>query len=293
MDKVYAAIDVGTNSIRMLAAKVQGGKLLPLQSKMQITRIGQGVGTSRKLLAEPMSRSLRALKEYSAALQEIGVDSLRIVATSAVREAVNAPEFIELAAQIGLSVEIISGETEAQLSFAGVTRGLTDVANPTVLDIGGGSTEFIWAESNRIQVYSVPLGAVKIAENPLVLRELPILCAGILAELLNRKESSLVGVGGTVTTLAAIEQRLAVYQPERVHGFILQRSVVENLLKSLSALSLAERRTVVGLQPERADIILAGTALLLEIMKSTGQSQLVVSESDLLQGIIWGLADAV
>ena len=292
MGKVYAAIDVGTNSIRMLAAKVQGDKLLPLQSKMKTTRIGQGVGSSRKLLSEPMARSLKTLQEYSAALQEIGVDGLRIVATSAVREAVNAPEFIEMAARIGLSVEIISGETEAQLSFTGVTRGLGDVSDPTVLDIGGGSTEFIWVDSNRIQVRSVPLGAVKLAENPLALSELPILYAGVLAELLNRKESSLVGVGGTVTTLAAIEQRLAVYQPERVHGFILQRSVVENLLKSLSALSVAERRTVVGLQPERADIILAGTALLLEIMERTGQSKLVVSESDLLQGIIWSLADA-
>lgn len=292
MGKVYAAIDVGTNSIRMLVAKVQGGKLLPLLSKMQITRIGQGAGTSRVLLPEPMTRSLKTLQEYSAALQEIGVDGLRIVATSAVREAVNAPEFIELAARIGLLVEIVSGETEAQLSFTGVTRGLDAVTDPTVLDIGGGSTEFIWTESNRIQVYSVPLGAVKIAENPSALGELPILCAGVWAGLSNRKESSLVGVGGTITTLAAIEQKLAVYQPERVHGFILQRSVVEKLLKSLSAMSLAERRMVVGLQPERADIILAGTALLSEIMERTGQSELVVSESDLLQGVIWSLADA-
>ena len=292
MGKVYAAIDVGTNSIRMLAAKVQGGKILPLQTKMQITRIGQGAGISRKLLAEPMARSLKTLQEYSADLQKIGVDGLRIVATSAVREAVNAPQFIELAARIGLLVEIISGETEAQLSFDGVTRGLAEVADPTVLDIGGGSTEFIWAGLNRIQVYSVPLGAVKIAENPSTLGELPILCAKVWAELLSRKASSLVGVGGTITTLAAIEQRLAVYQPERVHGFILQRSVVEKLLKSLSAMSLAERKTVVGLQPERADIILAGTALLLEIMERTGQSELVVSESDLLQGVIWSLADA-
>lgn len=291
MEKIYAAIDVGTNSVRMLAAKVQGNKLLPLLSKMQTTRIGQGVGTAQKLQPEPIARTLATLREYAAALQAIGVDGLRIVTTSAVREALNATEFIGRAAGLGLSVEIISAEVEAQLSFAGVARGLAEVADPTVLDIGGGSTEFIWQEPNQIKVYSVPLGAVKLAENPLAINELPGLYANVLLELLNRKEAVLVGVGGTITTLAAIKQQLAVYQPDRVHGFILERTMVKNLHKFLSALSLAERRAVVGLQPERADIILAGTALLWEIMVRTDQDKLVVSTSDLLQGIIWDLAD--
>jgi len=292
MGKVFGAIDVGTNSIRMLVAEMQDNQIIPRQYKLQTTRIGQGVGNSRYLLPTAIDRTIRVLQEYSAEMNQIGVDGLRTVATSAVREAENSSEFLNEADRIGLNVEVISGEAEAQLSFVGVTRGLTGVTDPTVLDIGGGSTEFIWAEQGRLQVFSVPVGAVRLTENPLVSLGTQKLWLKVFEQLLTRKQTSLVGVGGTVTTLAAIEQRLAVYQPELVHGFILQRQVVRRILECLSSLPLQERQRVVGLQPERADIIIAGSTLLLEIMERMGKSEVIVSESDLLQGLIWSLADS-
>jgi exopolyphosphatase/guanosine-5'-triphosphate,3'-diphosphate pyrophosphatase len=242
------------------------------------------------LLPEAISRTLQVLQEYYLEMKQMEVDEFRVVATSAVREAENAQEFVDEAGRIGLDVEVITGENEARLSFVGATRGLAGVKDPTVLDIGGGSTEFIWEEHGLLRSFSLPLGAVRLTENPTVPLDTQDALVQVFALLKERRESFLVGVGGTITTLAAIELGLIVYQPELVHGYVLRQKAVQQILEHLASLSFSERQQVAGLQPERADIIIAGGTLLLHIMERTGRTEIIVSESDLLQGLIWKMA---
>lgn len=290
---VYGAIDVGTNSTRLYIGKVEGEIIKPLQLNLETTRIGQGIGSSRYLCLEAMERTLQVLLEYHKEMKKWGVIDYRIVATSAVREAENSEEFLKKASSFGLNIEVISGKEEAELSYLGVKRGLSQVKNPTVVDIGGGSTEFIWSDAGELKVYSVPVGAVRLMENPEVFADIQKTWASLLEQMSSRRQSFLVGVGGTITTLAAIEQGLKVYQPELVHGYTLQRNKIETIYHKLASLTLEERQQIPGLQPERADIILAGISLLLKILRDTGETQLIVSESDLLQGIIWSITNKI
>lgn len=281
---------MGTNSVRLLIACREGEQLVPLHREIETTRIGAGTRATGWLSPEGEARTLAVLKRYREVLAAWLVDRTRAVATSAVREASNGAEFVKRASRtLGFPLEVISGWEEAYLSYQGAAHGLPGVKRPLVVDIGGGSTELTWLKDGKLQAHSLPLGAVGVTENPSLLNLLDDY-QPLLAELAEQREITLVGVGGTATTLAAIEQGMTVYDPQRVQGYPLERAAVERIWRRLAELPLAERRLVAGLQPARADIILAGISILLEIMRRAGKDWLVVGESDLLYGIVWELS---
>ncbi len=292
----YAAIDVGTNSTRLLVARVESSRLVPEFFTLRTCRIGEGMSKAEGLQPEPVARTLRVLQEYHQLIRDCGVEKVRVVATSAVREAPNAAEFISRAQrETGFNVEVISGEEEAFLNYLGVCRGLPNLKSGVVVDIGGGSTEFTYLVANssgtRLCCQSVPLGAVRLTEKPLLLEGILALLKSVLEEIKSLPQKSLVGVGGTITNLAAVDQSLAFYDPEKVHGYYLSADAVTRILFFLAAKNKEERKNVPGLQPERADIIVAGTMILWTILNYLQVPGIVVSEADILHGIIWQLAE--
>lgn len=287
----YAAVDVGTNSTRLLIADIEAGRLVPVHRRLEITRLGQGLGLCRnKLDPAAVSRTAAVLEVFSTVIAAYQADGIRAVATSAVRDAENAPEFTNLIRErTGLRLEVISGEEEAFLSYLGATAGFAS-SNLAVVDIGGGSTELIWAASGKPVCRSLDLGAVRLTEQGMTLPETLADLERVFREIALEPGPNLVGVGGTITTLAAIDQRLSVYDPGKTHGYFLSRQAAENLLAFLSSLTLAERRRVPGLQPERADIIVAGTVILVALLQGFRSSGITVSEADILHGLILSLS---
>lgn len=289
----FGALDIGSNSIRILIGRIEEGRLCCHYYGMESTRLGAGLKSSGRLSADGRARSLQVLKQYRQILDSLKVNQCRAVATAAVREAADGGEFIRMAsAALGRQIEIISGQEEAELSYQGVVSGLPAIYCPLVLDIGGGSSELIWEENRVIRAFSIPLGAVKIAEDAARLRELEE-WSELWTQLHSRSAQDLVVVGGTATTLAAIDLGLAKYQPELVQGYRLTRERIRAIANCLAEMPLPERRQVPGLQPERADIILAGIELLLALMDWTKQAAIIVAESDLLHALIWRQAESV
>jgi exopolyphosphatase/guanosine-5'-triphosphate,3'-diphosphate pyrophosphatase len=287
----FAAIDIGTNSVRLLIARLHNRTLKPELRTLRMCRLGEGMTRGEGLRPQAIARTLQSLQEFSGLLRLHGVHQVRTVATSAAREAPNAALFVEqVRLQTGLMVEVISGEEEAYLSFLGACQSLPGVKQGTVVDIGGGSTEITFpsaagqpdAQTSR----SIPLGAVRLTEHPLLLSEIILKLKPALEDLQTRGPIPLIGAGGTITTLAAVDQALAVYDPERVHGYRLPRAAVERILFFLATKTNQERKQISGLQPERSDIIVAGTTILWAILGILKAEQITVSEADLLDGII-------
>lgn len=298
---LYAAIDIGTNSTRLLLAKLKHGQISTVYKDLHITRLGTGMTRGRELPASAVEHTISVLYNYRQVIDEYQVSRWRVVATSVVREADNASAFIVAVYRAtGLKVEIIPGEEEAQLSYLGVCQALPGVAYPVVVDIGGGSTEFTFStlqagdnppkleqggEDFALHNYSIPLGAVRLTEQPRLLSQILPLFRPVLEEIGSQRQP-LVGVGGTVTTLAAIDQALQPYDSERVQGYRLTRDSINRILFELSAKDSEERMKVPGLQPERADIIVAGTTIIWAIIGYLGRPYLTASEADILHGII-------
>ncbi len=294
--KTYAAIDIGTNSTRLLIAEVKDGKVHPKLAALRMSRVGEGMVKGEGLLPEPVDRTIRALQEFARLIGQHGVSRWRVVATSAVREASNAAEFAaRVREETGLRLDVIGGEEEAYLSYIGACRALPGIDCGVVLDIGGGSTEFTYrgpgeGREKALRCRSIPVGAVRLTERPLLLDDLLALMKEVLDEIKGLRIDNIIGVGGTVTTLAAVDQSLAVYAWERVHGYFLSQAAVERILFSLAAKTTRERREVPGLQPERADIIVAGTTILWAILGYLAAPGITVSEADILHGIILELS---
>ncbi|MBC7106147.1 MAG: Ppx/GppA family phosphatase [Firmicutes bacterium] len=279
-------IDVGTNSVRLLVADVNGRRVATVRRALAITRLGEGIG-DRMLRPAAISRTLKTLAEFRELAAGAGAEKLIVVGTSAVREAENRREFVEAVREgLGLEVRVLSGYEEARLGFLGAVTGLPlDPAGVAVVDVGGGSTEVAWLQEGTFRSRSLPLGAVRMTEGGWNEDAARSLLAPVLEELRGAGERRLVGVGGTVTTLAAVAQRLEPYDPERVHGYPLEIGVVAGLLERLAGMDQESRRRVPGLQPERADIIVAGTRIVLLVMAGLGAGVLTVSEHDLLHGV--------
>ncbi|MDH7576669.1 MAG: Ppx/GppA phosphatase family protein [Bacillota bacterium] len=293
----FAAIDIGTNSVRLLIAEVEETRgVLPQFFALRMTRVGEGLSKGKGLQPEPVARTLSALLEFRGLIEQYGANRMRVVATSAVREALNAAAFLKsVKDQVGFRVDVISGEEEACLSYTGACSALPGVQRGIVVDIGGGSTEFTYplkpdAPETGLRCTSVPLGAVRLAEAPRLLSEILAPMKAVLDEIGMCREKTLIGVGGTITTLAAVDQGLVTYDPERVHGYRLTRAAVERILFHLAAKNKDERKQVPGLQPERADIIVAGTTILWAILGYLRVTEIIVSEADLLYGIILELS---
>lgn len=280
-----ATIDIGTNSIRLLLGEICDNVLRVMDSRVASTRLGQGILGG--MISEPaIQRSIIALEDYAKLISLFAPHQVWAVATSAVRDAVNGREFLQLVFEkTGISIELISGEQEAKLGYLGVTAGLVADAGTYVLDIGGGSTEMITAVKAQVYAKSLQVGAVRMTEGAHSLVDIGQLIQMGYADLPIAPQR-LIGVGGTVTTLAAVAQQLVEYRPSLIHGYVLTKDQVNQIYARLNALSLEERRKVPGLQPQRADIILAGVAILRLVMEQFAIESLTVSEADLLVGLI-------
>lgn len=298
----YAAIDVGTNTIRLLVADAEDTRTFRLVFQDQvITRLGERLQETGVLAVGAVERTITVLRRFAKKAKEMGAKEVVAVATSAAREAKNQREFLDRARRdAGLDLQVASEEAEATLTALGVSHALGPAwPNMLIIDIGGGSTEFMSLKQAKLAGHlSLPIGVVKITEaylksDPPTVDEVEVASLS-LRESLGRVPASLdppegaalVGTAGTPTTLAAIDLGLATYDPDRVTGHRLSRKRIQEVLEQLCALPLAIRREVVGLEPARADVILAGILLTLAIMTLFGFDELTVSDGGLREGIL-------
>lgn len=307
-DGRLATVDLGTNTVRLLVVDADRDGWRPLHQAQRVTRLGEGQRATGRLQAEPMRRTAAAVGEFARAARGLGATRIRIVATSAVREAANREEFVGLLeAETGERVEIVSGEDEARLTLRGVASGLPGLGDPFVLfDIGGGSTEFLLARGGEpAAAVSLPLGVVALHEewgDPGPVRwerfaRLRDLVERRLADevpdrIARAPIADLVGTAGTVTTLAALDLGLTAYDPARVHGHRLDRAAVERQLARLGALDVAARGRLACLEPGRADVIIPGIAICLAAMTRLRRETVLVSDRGLREGILSDLLGA-
>lgn len=284
-----AVVDVGTNTTRLLIAKILSGEVRVIKTGMITTRLGEGIGRQPYLLGPAIERTVEALLNFRKIIQETGAEKVLAVATSAVRDAANQAEFLqEVKNRVGWDIRVLPGTEEAELSYLGASCGLkTGISEPLVIDIGGGSTEFIWRGTNGLNGTSVRLGAVRMTENDCTLANIKEMLARLLSSVKERGIRNLVGVGGTLTTLAAVDQKLEEYDPDKVHGYVLKRQKVEQILGRFEKMTLDERKQVPGLQPERADIVTAGVRIALAVMEGLDAEGVTVSETGIMHGILY------
>ena len=281
-----AAIDLGTNSTRLLVADVEEGRVEEVARGLTITRLGEGVDARGRLLPLPIARVRNCLAGYRRRVEELGAERVLVVATSAVRDADNGEAFLgEIEWSYGFPTRLLSGDEEAELTFSGVTAGRDLDAGSMIVDIGGGSTELILADRR----FSLDLGCVRMTER--FGEDLDACAAFVRSELPEIGVASAIGVAGTVTSIAALDLGLVDYDSERIHGHRLSRDAVEEQLRRLASLSVDERRRVPGLEPERGPVIAAGTVILREILDRYGLGEIEVSEHDLLYGIALAAAE--
>ncbi|PGH50022.1 Ppx/GppA phosphatase family protein [Streptomyces sp. Ru87] len=309
-----AAVDCGTNSIRLLVADIDPvtGRLTDLERRMTVVRLGQDVDRTGRLAPEALERTFAACREYARIVGSLGVERIRFVATSASRDAENRDEFVRgVVDLLGVEPEVISGDQEAEFSFTGATRELTGhpgIERPyLVVDIGGGSTEFVVGEDTVQAARSVDIGCVRLTERHLVHggevtdppadQQIAAVRADIDAALDLAAKTvplggarTLVGLAGSVTTVAGIALDLPEYDPSAIHHSRIPvdtvRAVTERLLRSTHA----ERAAIPVMHPGRVDVIGTGALVLLSVMERTGAQEVVVSEHDILDGIARSLA---
>ncbi|MFA7466985.1 MAG: Ppx/GppA family phosphatase [Desulfotomaculaceae bacterium] len=283
---IVAAVDVGSNSVRLLVADVDDlGKVVPLHAELKTTRLGHGF-TQGRLLPGAIEKTLAVLEQYLNRADALGAQKIILAATSAVRDAANCEEFIQsVRTATGQSLRVLSGEDEARLGYLGVRGGLNDVPNAVVVDIGGGSTEFTWTRDGLIVCSSVNAGAVRMTECGYGQGQIRMVIEEAMLAVRRDGYGEVVGVGGTVTTMAAMTIGLRMYDPLRVHGFRLARETVLRLDQQLHQLTLEERKILPGLQPERADIIPAGARILNRVLQALCVDSIMVSEADILYGL--------
>ncbi|MGI6711944.1 MAG: Ppx/GppA family phosphatase [Bacillota bacterium] len=285
-----AAIDIGTNSLRLLVGTrdQDQGKVCVVEQIVQETRLGTGI-KKRILNPEAINRTIDALKYFQhILLQNYGIREGAIVATSAVRDAENKEEFINrVFDSTGWRVRVLSGEEEAKLSYYGALSAIPFFHGvPVVIDIGGGSTEIIFRCLEGIQTVSINIGAVRLAEKMHPADYLRKIISAGLERMDIPYESSFVGVGGTVTTAAAISFFVQEYSREAIHGRILSLEGIREIKNKLAKMTLSERERVIGLTAKRADIIVPGLTILIIVMEMLGAGKIWVSDAGLLDGLI-------
>jgi exopolyphosphatase / guanosine-5'-triphosphate,3'-diphosphate pyrophosphatase len=294
-----AVVDIGTNSTRLLVAEVEGEDVRQLDRRTTVTRLGEGLEASGRLSDDAMARVSVALAAYRERIDELRAERVVAVATSAMRDAANGPDFrAQIETRFGIDARTISGDEEARLTFLGATSGRNADGAALVIDIGGGSTEYVTGRPGGDPEFhvSTQMGSVRHTErhlhtDPPTAAELnalgedarAIVEAGVPAQVRERVESG-IAVAGTATSLAAIDQQLDPYDPDKVHGYRLSLDSCERLVARLGHLSVAQRRELAGLHPERAPSIVAGAGILLESMRAFGLGEIEVSETDILHG---------
>ena len=294
----YATIDIGSNTILLLVVDSSSGELHSVVDECEFGRLSQGLSAGKRLHPDSIARSLDIITRYARILDEHEVDGIACVGTQALREAENRQDFVGPAEKIlGTSIEIIAGEREAELVSNAVIHSFPDLCAGEVVtvDVGGASTEFIVIRAGQVcQVKSLPIGAVRLSErhlrsDPPTADELSALSDAIdsaLDELELPAHAPVIGTAGTATTVASIELELPSYQPQRIHGLELGPGQVHATLERLASLPLAEKKSLTGLEPQRADIIVGGIAIYSRVLERLGSSRFVVSD----RGVRWGLA---
>ena len=309
-----AAIDCGTNSVRLLVAQPvmstdeQVIGLRDLDRQMRIVRLGEGVDRTGRLDPAALQRTFTALRDYAERIAELGATQTRMVATSASRDASNAADFVAGVREIlGIEPEVITGDDEAALSYRGATAGVSATLAPSprlVVDIGGGSTEVVLGEGPRVvAARSVDVGCVRMTERHLLddppsAEQVAATMADIDAAIALAAETvplhrarSLVGLAGSVTTVAAIHLGLAEYDPAAIHGHVVPTADVREISDGLLRMPRADRAAIGAMHPGRVDVIAAGALVLRRILDATGLASVVVSEHDILDGIAWTLVE--
>ena len=299
-----AAIDCGTNSIRLLVADVVNGVVTDVDRRMIINRLGEGIDKTGEFSAAALERTFAACDEYASLIRGLKAQRVRFVATSASRDAKNREAFIDgVHARLGVSPDVISGEEEAALSFTGATVGVGGSHKPPylVVDIGGGSTEFVLGTQTPTHARSVNIGCVRMTErhlqgDPPTPEQIERAIVDIDAAIAHAGEvvpmhqaSTLVGVAGSVTTVAAIALGLDHYDSMRIHGSVIDVEQVTDVAELLLAMPRDQRAAMGVMHPGRVDVIGAGSLVLARIMALTGADEVVVSEHDILDGIALAL----
>jgi exopolyphosphatase/guanosine-5'-triphosphate,3'-diphosphate pyrophosphatase len=293
-----AAVDLGTNTTRLLVADVRDGRVDEVERETRITRLGESVDVRRRLLPLPIARVRNCLADYRRTLESLGAERTLAVATSAIRDAENGEAFLgEIEWSYGFVTRLLTGDEEAVLTFRGISADRPVDAGTLIVDLGGGSTELVLAGEDGIAFRtSLDIGAVRLTErflssDPPTDVELDR-CRAAIASLLAERipddarasVTGAIGVAGTVTTLAALDLDLPAYDRDQVHGHVLTSAGARRQLARLAGLPVAERRGVPALEPERAPVIVAGAAIVVEVLAFFGLDGIEASERDLLDG---------
>jgi exopolyphosphatase/guanosine-5'-triphosphate,3'-diphosphate pyrophosphatase len=297
-----AAIDCGTNSIRLLVADVDSGGLTDVVRTMEIVRLGEGVDRTGELAPAAIERTRKALESYARTIASTGAERVRMVATSASRDASNADEFRAMVRSVlGQEPEVISGDQEAELSFTGAVRGLPAEGPYLVVDIGGGSTEFVLGTSTVDAARSVDVGCVRLTErhlhdDPPTREQIAAAEADIRAAVAAVRETvpvsnarTLVGLAGSVTTVTALALGLTEYDPARIHHARISAEQVADVTSMLLGATHAERAALPVVHPGRVDVIGAGALVLRVLMEEVGATEVLASEHDILDGIAYSV----
>ena len=299
-----AAVDCGTNSIRLLVADLAGGELREQHREMRVVRLGQGVDRTGELAPEAIERTRLALADYAATCADLGVDRTRMVATSATRDAGNRSAFTAMVrAALGVEPEVLTGDEEATLSFLGATRDLDPADGPfLVMDIGGGSTELVLGTGRVEAACSVDVGCVRLTERHLVgdpptAAQVAAAEADVDAALALVREvvpveraRTAIGLAGSVTTVAAVALGLPAYDAGVIHLTRLSAAQVAGTAGRLLAMTRAQRAALPVMHPGRVDVIGGGALVLRRIVGQLGLAEVLVSEADILDGIAWSMA---
>jgi exopolyphosphatase/guanosine-5'-triphosphate,3'-diphosphate pyrophosphatase len=293
-----AAVDLGTNSTRLLIADIEGDQLSEVVRRLTITRLGEGVDGRRRLLPLPITRVRNCLSDYRREVEARGITRTLAIATSAVRDAENGEAFLgEIEWGYGFTTRLLDGHAEAAMMARGVSSGRTALDDTLLVDIGGGSTELVRCSGGEVESStSIDVGCVRVTErflgsDPPTRSELAAAAAYVRALLPTLEATSAIGVAGTVTTLATLDLGLAAYDPERTHGHRISRAAAGEQLEQLAGMTLEERLEVPGMEPGRAPVLVAGLVVLREITDAFELDEIEVSERDILHGGAYAAAE--
>ena len=303
MTQRKAIVDVGTNSIKFCLAEGTGaGGYKVVKDVNDITRLGEGLKDTGRIGAEALERNARSVANFVGEAKAAGADEIVAVGTMALRVAENAADFIARVKELcGVELRVLSGEEEAQLSYVAVMSGIKGAAETDLMtmDTGGGSTEFVFGKAGRlVRKFSLNVGAVRFTEQylaamPVAADKLAEAQAAIAKELTNGGVAGpvafLVGMGGTVTSMASVKHQMARYDPDAIQGSTLSLDDVNAQITDYAAKTLEQRREIVGLQPKRADVILAGACIVKAVLELTGAREMTVSDRSLRHGLLFQL----
>jgi exopolyphosphatase / guanosine-5'-triphosphate,3'-diphosphate pyrophosphatase len=301
-----AAIDCGTNSIRLLIADVAEGQLHEIDRQMVIVRLGEGVDRTGEFAVAALERTFAACEDYARLIDEAGAQRVRFVATSASRDVANRGAFVDgVRGILGIEPEVISGQEEAALSFSGAVGGISPDLAPAprlVVDIGGGSTECVLGDTQPRAAHSVDIGCVRMTErhlhdDPPTVDQIAATRADIESALDDvarvvplRDAACMIGLAGTVTTISAIAHELSTYDPQAIHGSMITAAQIDEVVGRLLVMTREQRAAMPVMHPGRVDVIAGGGLVLQAVLARTGLDQVVVSETDILDGIARSLS---